>query len=97
MTLKELKDLKKEDIIEVNGIQLGFQVSMLSNINLKKDQEQNLLKSYYEFLEQSKKNGFMTQYIKMPVDRALSIFENINVVEDNASQCFREVQDTVNA
>lgn len=94
MTLKELKTLNKKEIVEVNGIQLGFHVSMLSNINLKESQEEALLKSYYDFLEQSKKTGFMTQYIKMPAARALSIFENINVIDEKDSQCFRKVQES---
>lgn len=36
MTFNELKNMEKEEIIEVNGIQLGFQVSMLSSRNYKK-------------------------------------------------------------
>ena len=88
MTLKELRSLKQEEIVEVNGIELGFQVSTLSCKKYKKEQEACLLESYYQFLEQSKQNGFMTQYIEMTVDKAMCIFENVETV---GTSCFRRV------
>lgn len=91
MTLSELERLKDEDIIEVDGTQLGFQVSLLSNKKYEKEQEECLLESYYEFLNQSKKNGFMTQYIEMSVNRALRIFKNIDSLD---AHCFRKTEST---
>lgn len=88
MTLSELRKLKQEEIVEVNGIQLGFQVSTLSCGKYEKKQEEYLLESYYQFLEQSKQNGFMTQYIQMTVNRAICIFDNVDNV---GTSCFRKV------
>lgn len=89
MTFNELREMENEEIIEVNGIELGFQVSMLSSRKCKKIQEEYLLESYYDFLNQSKKNGFMTQYIEMSVNKALCIFEDVDGL---GTHCFRKVQ-----
>ncbi len=88
MTLSELRTLEQEEIVEVNGIELGFQVSMLSCRKYEREQEVCLLKAYYEFLEQSKQNGFMTQYIEMTVNKAMCIFDNVETV---GNSCFRRV------
>lgn len=89
MTLRELKEMNKAKIVEVNGIQLGFQVSMLSRRKRNAKKEKYLLESYYKFLDQSKENGFETQYIEMTVGRALCIFEDIDGM---STRCIREVQ-----
>lgn len=88
MRLDELKRLDGEEIIEVNGIELSFMVSMISNRSFEKDQETCLLESYYEFLNQSKNNGFVTQYIKMSVTKALRIFKNFNELDP---KCIRPI------
>lgn len=48
-------ELNKETIIEVNGIELCFRVSMISNRKYEREQEECLLEAYYDFLNQSKK------------------------------------------
>lgn len=48
-----------------------------------------MLESYYAFLNQSKRNGFMTQYIEMTVKNAICIFEDVDGL---GTHCFRKVQ-----
>ena len=88
MTLAELEERNGNDIIEVSGVQLGFQVSLLPNSKFGKDQVRCLLESYYNFLDQGKQNGFSSQYIQMTVDRARCIFKNANNL---MPKCFKEV------
>ncbi|MCM1362730.1 MAG: hypothetical protein NC235_12635 [Clostridiales bacterium] len=85
-------ELNKETIIEVNGIELCFRVSMISNRKYEREQEECLLEAYYDFLNQSKKNGFMSQYIKMSVTKALCIFKES--IDDLDAQCIRLVHDS---
>lgn len=76
MDIKELADLKEEDIVEVNGVQLGFQVATMSIGKYEEKQQEILLNNYYKYLEQCKINGFSSNYVKMNVKDALSILTN---------------------
>lgn len=87
----KLSDLNSEEMVEVNGIELCFRVSMISNVEYNENQEKCLLEAYYDFLNQSKINGFMDQYIKMSVERVLCIFEN----DDLEAPYFRFIKDPV--
>ena len=75
MTITELLKIDNQEIVEVNGVDLGFQVSLLSNRKGNPEQEECLLVHYYEFLQMSKKTGFRTQYIEMSALEAKRIFD----------------------
>lgn len=76
MDINELASLDEEDIVEVNGVQLGFQVATMSTGKYKEEQQEILLNNYYKYLEQCKINGFSSNYVKMNAKDAYSILEN---------------------
>ena len=58
-----LLETMKHEKCEVSICQIGFLVSLLSNLNLDKKTEKELLETYYDGLKQSKNNGFSTDVL----------------------------------
>lgn len=90
ISVDELKQMKEQDInIQISGIELSLEVSMLDRNKIESEEDCRLLELYYQYLLQGKKDGYSSQYLETQLKNVVSLLEKYFKHADENT--FREV------
>ena len=92
MKVEELRKMDKNMKVEINGLQVVYEVSIMKRKQQQKKRKDCLMKSYYRYLDQCKNNGFSSTYIVASVSDAICIFDDITHTVCEREKVVREVQ-----